>query len=147
MAPGGFLPRWQSLTQWLSAVWRLLWWLRQQTTRKVWRPPAASETLLGGRAPTTKRVYERAYDAFHPWAARNGRPLESPADYDAALWDFAKGLTKSRVELTLAALERLLPPLKRQMPWSKALISAIAVQHTLETASCETPSALFTILQ
>ena len=65
MAPGGFLPRWQSLTQWLSAVWRLLWWLRQQTTRKVWRPPAASETLLGGLEPTTRRAYEPAYEAFH----------------------------------------------------------------------------------
>ena len=132
MAPGGSSPGWRNLIQWLSAVWRLLWWLKLQTTRRVWRPPAASETLLGGLAPTTRRAYERAYDAFHAWAAREGRMLESPADYDAAFWDFAQGLTKSRVELTLAALERLLPPLKRAMPWSKALISAVAVQHPVQ---------------
>ena len=73
-------PRLRSLTQWLSAVWRLLWWLRQQIMRRVRRPPSTSAVLLKGLQPATVRAYQRAHSAFVAYTRRENLKLETPED-------------------------------------------------------------------
>ena len=95
------------------------------------RPKRANEARRQGLAPGTRRSHRPAFDDFHTWAAWRATVLGLPAAYDSAFWSFAQGLNKSRAELTLAALERLVPPLKRNLPWSKARLAATAVAHSV----------------
>lgn len=121
-----------SRISWSCVIVLILSWLVQQTTRRVVRPEHANEVLLQGLAPGTKRSYLRAFDDVHTWAARRTIALDSPTAYDSVSWPVAQGLNMSRAELTLAALERLVPPLKRNLPWSKARLVATAVAHIMQ---------------
>ena len=71
--------------------------------------------------------------------------LETPTDYDKALWCYCDNVTKSKYELTLSAVERCYPPLKRNIPWSRARCTAQAVAHPVrhhDPMVCEIALAL-----
>ena len=49
------------------------------------------------------------------------------ADYDRVLWSFLRRCSRSRAETTVAALERLHPPLKGKLLWARAQLSSLQV--------------------
>ena len=110
----------------LSAIWQLLSSLAFQAAPVLLAPPN-QELLLEGMSAASKRDYKRAADEFMRWAFQKEMRLDSARDFDYAFWQYAHGLNKSRVLLTLAALERLWPPLKRAMPWSRARAATLQV--------------------
>ena len=112
-----------------SVFMRLILWLQRQLMAQLAPPPDADVKLLEGLSDVTKIAYRRAFAEFQNWARRRRMPLDPPTDYDKALWCYCDNVTKSKYELTLSAVERCYPPLKRNIPWSRARCTAQAVAH------------------
>ena len=111
----------------LSAIWQLLSSLAYRGAVPPLVAPPNQELLLEGLTEASKRDYRRASADFTKWAAGRELRLETPRDFDYALWLCANGLSKSRLGLTLAAVERLWPPLRKALPWTRARVAGLQI--------------------
>ena len=123
--PGGPAP--PSHIHMLSAIWQLLSSLAYRGAVPPLVAPPNQELLLEGLTEASKRDYRRASADFTKWAAGRELRLETPRDFDYALWLYANGLSKSRLGLTLAAVERLWPPLRKALPWTRARVAGLQI--------------------
>ena len=92
-------------------------------------PVDAAEVLLRNLKPASRKAYIKAFNAFEKWAHQNNRRLATTTDFDVALYEYIGGLRKSQGENTLAALEKVYPPLRGRIPWARARLHGIAQAH------------------
>lgn len=97
-----------------------------------------SDPVFQGRVkPITWNRYCSALLQFTTWASDEGLMPTSPAEWDDALLEYryaTSHLSKSKFANLVSALELMLPPLKRSLPWSHALLAGWGrVGHTRHT--------------
>jgi integrase len=112
--------------------WRMLlqlWWRTPRPQEAAWTlcPPNSGELLLSGATAATRRSYLAAVAAFNGWLVSERRQVASDRELDVALFEYIQTLSRSRAENTVAAIERCFPPLRRNLPWSRGLLSNMQV--------------------
>jgi len=94
-----------------------------------------SDPLLAVRVqPQTLCLYRSSVSSFVSWVVSSGLPLCSADDLDGLLILFRRdaSLSKSAFSVLLAALEFSTPPLKRQLPWARAVLAGLTSTHKVK---------------
>ena len=124
---------WVKNLQWIcTMLWELWSWVRWlMGVASIVLPHNSRNELLRTLRPSSQASYRRALLRWDRWVADRGASPQTPGEYDQLLYLLLRDMSRSEASTTVAALERTIPPLRRQLPWSHGLLQTLQESSTI----------------